>query len=254
MECTTMQPLVSCITPTYGRISFLQEMYWSWRQQEYENKELIILNDEENLIITINDPRVKIFNFNERFVGLGAKRNFCVENVSSDSEYILPFDDDDLFLPDHITSLVTGLIENPPFDRSKNFRHALIRDNCFIEILDGYNRPFFGASCFRTEVMRKFKFNEHYIMGEDTTWLDSNKISTYYISRKTPTFLYRTGMNIIHASWHKMDIRNGQQQKELYHKIGNSINKFEISTEIELNGQVSKNTEVLYKNMYNLYR
>jgi glycosyltransferase involved in cell wall biosynthesis len=248
-------PLVSCITPTYGRIHLLQEMYWSWCQQSYPNKELIIVNDQNNLTITSTDFRVKVFNFDKRFIGLGAKRNFCVEQTSPEAKYIMPFDDDDLFLPEHISSLVDGLEKYPTFHRAKNLQHVLINDNMFKEILVG-PRPFFGASCFQAHIMRHFKFKDEYVMGEDTTWLDGNGITTHFIARSTPTFLYRIGMNIIHASWHasKMDIHSQSEQVSLYNKIGNSAARFALPTTVELTANVTRGTENLYKIMLAKYK
>jgi glycosyltransferase involved in cell wall biosynthesis len=238
-------PLVSCITPTYGRFNFLKEMYWSFCQQVYENKELIIVNDEKNLILKCNDPRVKIFNIPERFIGLGAKRNFCISQISPDSKYVIPFDDDDLFLPEHISSLVAGLEKYPKFNRTKNNNHFRAMNNEFYDILPG-SRPLFCASCIHADLLRNNKFKDEYVMGEDTVWLEENNITTFFIDRNTPTFIYRSGMGVIHASDELIDINSESEQKNLHEKIGNSVNRIRFTTERELIPEISEKVKELY--------
>ena len=91
------QPLVTCITPTFGRFHLLKEMYWSWLQQDYRNKKLLILNDEPGLEIYCDNPDVTIINRKERTKGLGEKRNILWKHVHPKTKYIVTFDDDDLF-------------------------------------------------------------------------------------------------------------------------------------------------------------
>jgi glycosyltransferase involved in cell wall biosynthesis len=244
------KPLVSCITPTYGRAHLLPEMLWCWVNQTYKNKELIIVNDEANVVLYTNIPDVKIFNFNERFVGLGAKRNFCVDNTDPSAEFIFPFDDDDLFFPDHIESLVQGFDEEPDADITKNKRHFMAKDNCYEGIMEG-TWPFFGASCFSAKAMRTYRFKENYVMGEDVSFIDMNGLKSHYISLRHPTFVYRAGMGIIHASGHRIEVENPEAQKNLYDRIGNSIIKNEVSVEKLIEPTLSPLTSTLYNDLIN---
>lgn len=215
------EPLVTCITPTFGRLNFLKEMYWTWNRQDYQNKELLILNDQPDIEIECDNERVRIINLPERMVGLGAKRNMLFENIKPETKYIMPFDDDDLFLPKHISSLVKGLEENPTHHRSKNIDHFIVKHNHFQGVMHG-NQPFFGASCFNAELVKHIKFNDTFNMGEDTRWMDSNGISTFVV-RAWPTFIYRQGMNIVHASGHRIKSDDPSQQKMIFDKIGESV-------------------------------
>lgn len=239
------EPLVSCITPTFGRFHLLKEMYWCWDKQNYQNKELIIVNDQPNLVINCSDNRVKVLNFNKRFNCLGSKRNVCVDNTHLDTKYILPFDDDDLFFPDHIKTLVAGFSDGKFCHRTKNYRHMIIRNNVFEGVMEG-NQPFFGASCFDAKIMKEIRFPDKYIQGEDVSWMDSNRIIPYVISHPVPTFGYRLGMGIVHASGHHIDVNNLEQQQVIYDKIHNSINLNSEIQYVELVPELASDTKVLY--------
>lgn len=241
------EPLVSCITPTFGRFHLLREMYWSWNRQDYKNKELIILNDQPDLHIICDDERVRILNYTERFEGLGIKRNILLENIQEETKYIMPFDDDDLFLPKHISSLVEGLENNPKYHRSKNIDHFIIKNNDFTGVMHG-NQPFFGASCFSAEKVKHLRFNDSYIMGEDVRWMDNNKLTTFVVNHP-PTFLYRLGMGIVHASGHKINSDDPIQQKNLFDKIGSSVKiKTNIST-VKLTEYISPEAKMVYNKL-----
>lgn len=241
------QPLVTCITPTYNRFHLLREMYWTWNRQDYENRELFILNDHPNFHISCDDPRVKIVNMPERMVGLGAKRNYLFENVNPKTKYVMPFDDDDLFLPKHISSLVEALEANPGYHRSKNIDHIMSKDNQMTGIMHGA-QPFFGASCFNYEMVKDFKFNDTFIMGEDVRWMDSNGITTFVVNH-LPTFIYRLGMGIVHASGHKIVSDDPEQQQMIFDKIGAKAHKWENVKEIRLSESLTGDAAELYDRM-----
>lgn len=194
------QPLVTCITPTYGRFPYLCEMMQCWINQSYQNKELIIVNDQKNLVITTNIPNVKIFNFDERFVGLGAKRNFAIANANPASEYICPWDDDDLFFPEHIEFLVS-LFDDPTLDRVKNYKHFVSIDNNWFNLSHDTNETYFGASLFRKQVFIDYPFKDYLVMGEDADLFENKKLKMKLEQNPLiSSFVHRRGMNIPHAS------------------------------------------------------
>lgn len=104
-------PLVSCICPTYGRVPydiamFEECVYWFTRQ-EYANKELLICNDATNQELVCEVPGVRIINLCERFPTLGRKYNFMVSQAAGD--IVLPWEDDDISLPQRIPQSVKHL-------------------------------------------------------------------------------------------------------------------------------------------------
>lgn len=210
-------PFVTCITPTYGRFPLLCEMVWCWINQTYPNKELIIVNDQKNLTITCDVPGVKVFNFNERFVGLGAKRNFAIAHANPNSEFICPWDDDDLFFPEHIEFLVGIFGEDKALERVKNLKHFVSIDNNFFNVSYDTNQTYFGASLFRKQVFIDYPFKDYLVMGEDADLFDNKKLNMKLEQNPlVSSFVHRRGMGIPHAS----AVRQFSYDKGLQDEIG----------------------------------
>lgn len=72
-------PLVTCVCPTFNRPSegmeLLEEAVESFLRQDYEQKELLILNDCPEQVLVCDAPGVRVVNFPSRFPSLGEKRN-----------------------------------------------------------------------------------------------------------------------------------------------------------------------------------
>lgn len=103
-----MKALVVC--PTFGRIPYLNRMLASFLSQEYDDKELVIINDDVNVEICCEYPEVTCINLNKKIL-LPQKRN--IGNSIGYHDVILPHDDDDIFLPDRISNHVKQFQENP---------------------------------------------------------------------------------------------------------------------------------------------
>jgi glycosyltransferase involved in cell wall biosynthesis len=94
-------PLVSCCCLTYGRIDRLQEALACFLAQDYAGpKELVILNSLPDQTLSFSHPEVRIVNLPKRPPNLGATRNLAVSECRG--EIILPYDDDDIYLPQFI--------------------------------------------------------------------------------------------------------------------------------------------------------
>lgn len=106
---------VSCLLTTYNRYPeygfIVDEAVYSFIVQDYENKELLIINDtpgqelhidEEAVKILGGDPsQIKIFNLNERFSSLPEKIAWGVEQATGD--WLMRWDDDDICLHKRIS-------------------------------------------------------------------------------------------------------------------------------------------------------
>lgn len=100
---------ISIIIPTIGKWDLLVEALDSIFAQTYDNWEAIIVNDGgpkpcgKICKYLINQPKVKYFEFSKN-EGRSSARNHGIAN--STGIYIAYLDDDDLFYPDHLETLI----------------------------------------------------------------------------------------------------------------------------------------------------
>ena len=107
-------PLVTALCPTYGRFSLLREALACFLAQDYPNKQLIILNDApEPILLTTHYSLLTLVNRPAPFANLGEKRQWLLERAAS--PLCAHWDDDDLYLPWHLSMCVEFLLERPEF-------------------------------------------------------------------------------------------------------------------------------------------
>ena len=113
MDWHEHRPGVSILCPTYGRTARLPGLVQSYLQQRYTGPlELIILNDrgDQTLSLAPLGPSlvatrpIILRNVAAQYPTLGEKRN--VLTVMSQYPYVMWWDDDDRYLPDHVESSV----------------------------------------------------------------------------------------------------------------------------------------------------
>ncbi len=118
------QPLVSCIMPTKGRPEFVKQSIKYFLDQDYHNKELIIVYDNDLDLPALN------YSANIKKVeagpgsSIGNKRNLAIKN--SNGSIIAHWDDDDIYAFNRLsmqiepiisgTADITGLTETLLFD------------------------------------------------------------------------------------------------------------------------------------------
>ncbi len=105
------RPLVSCIVPTMNRPEKLQRALQSLVSQSYDNWEAIVVNDageDVHELVSKIDPKGRIkYLCHSSNKGLSAARNTGI--WASQGELLCYLDDDDRFLPEHLTTLVSAL-------------------------------------------------------------------------------------------------------------------------------------------------
>jgi glycosyltransferase involved in cell wall biosynthesis len=102
-------PFVSCIMPTANRQHFIPYAIDYFLNQNYQNTELIILDDgikPAHSFISDN-PRIQ-YRYSRTKKSIGSKRNLCCEEAKGD--IIVHWDDDDWYAHDWISKQVTALI------------------------------------------------------------------------------------------------------------------------------------------------
>jgi glycosyltransferase involved in cell wall biosynthesis len=105
-------PLVSCIMPTYNRRAFLPQAIQSFLQQDYPNRELIIVDDGSDGIQDLIPAAANIrYVQSRRRLSIGAKRNLACQEARG--EFIAHWDDDDWYSPDRLRYQVVPLVTGP---------------------------------------------------------------------------------------------------------------------------------------------
>ncbi len=99
---------VTCLCPTYGRFSLMQESLNYFFNQTYEAKKLLILNDAPESF-TCDYPNVEVVNVEDRFETLGHKRQALLE--MADTPYVAQWDDDDVYLPWHLEMCMSEILD-----------------------------------------------------------------------------------------------------------------------------------------------
>jgi glycosyltransferase involved in cell wall biosynthesis len=109
MMSTAEQPLVSCIMPTADRRRFVPLAIQNFLQQDYPNRELVILDDGKDSVADLSpaDGRVKYIRMPHRQT-VGAKRNQCIR--ASQGDLIVHWDDDDWVAPHRIRYQVETML------------------------------------------------------------------------------------------------------------------------------------------------
>ncbi|HKZ39134.1 MAG TPA: glycosyltransferase [Chryseolinea sp.] len=104
-------PLVSCIMPTCNRRAFVPQAIRNFLRQDYENKELVIVDDGSDCIkdLVPDNSQIRYIQLSKKMT-LGEKRNYCVRESRGD--LIMHWDDDDWMAPYRISYQLSELIKN----------------------------------------------------------------------------------------------------------------------------------------------
>ena len=103
-------PMVSVLIPTFNRRRYLSEALCSVLQQSYRNLQVIVINDGgedvSDIVNSFNDPRIIFINRKEN---RGKAFSLNEALVRTEGKYIAYLDDDDLYYPNHVETLVNAL-------------------------------------------------------------------------------------------------------------------------------------------------
>jgi len=105
----TNQPLVSCIMPTANREKFIPLAIDYFLQQDYQNLELVIIDDGIQSVSALipNNPKIRYF-YTPPIGTIGVKRNYACQKANG--EIIVHWDDDDWYAPDWVSKQVDALL------------------------------------------------------------------------------------------------------------------------------------------------
>jgi hypothetical protein len=108
---------VTCLCPTYGRFQLLREALACFLAQDYPGeKRLLILNDADRLIhvpevsdLYSETNSLTIVHDYGQYTCLGQKRQFLLHRA--ETPLVAHWDDDDLYLPWHLSRSVAALLD-----------------------------------------------------------------------------------------------------------------------------------------------
>lgn len=127
---------VLLVTPTYGRLPFLGRLVASFLSQTYDDKELVLVNDDSNVQLVCDVKGVTCINMNKRIL-VAQKRNLATQLGYHD--LYIPHDDDDVFLPDRIANHVEIHKENPEINLYRNQASYILYGDSFHQDESTYN-------------------------------------------------------------------------------------------------------------------
>lgn len=103
-------PLVSVLIPTYNRPQYFSIALASVLQQSYRNLQVVVVNDGgedlSDIINSFRDPRLIFINRKEN---RGKAYSLNEALYQAEGKYVAYLDDDDLYYPNHIETLVNAL-------------------------------------------------------------------------------------------------------------------------------------------------
>lgn len=111
------EPLVSCIMPTADRRPFISQALRHFLRQDYEKRELIVLDDGNDMVADLipQDERIRYVRLPRR-CSMGAKHNMACELARG--EVIVHWDDDDWMSERRISYQLRELLPQPLFTLS----------------------------------------------------------------------------------------------------------------------------------------
>ena len=151
------QPLVSCLTATYGRHTLVEQVLSCFLNQDYDDAELVILNNHPEPLFVSSIVRdhhsltVRVVN-ESGYKTLGACRNRLLELAQG--EFVRTWDDDDLYLPWTLSQGMSLIGDAPAF---KPARSWFTTDMSKFEL---QRNVFEAAMLVRTDVARKYGYKE----------------------------------------------------------------------------------------------
>lgn len=202
----------SVVIPVYNKADTILETVRSVLAQSYEDREIIIVDDgsSDALETTLGPVRGQIRLVRQQNAGVSAARNRGIQE--SRGEYVCFLDADDLWLPDHLTTLSSAIEARPETRflstmyrttypdgtmRSKLFllqkKPELIWLENYFEFVLKYSTTFIHTDtvCIHRSILKDQRFEVGERIGEDTDlWY---RIAAYYplLLVRRETAIYR---------------------------------------------------------------
>jgi len=128
--------LVSCICPTHDRRQWLARSIQCFRSQDYEQRELVILDDGKDPVADIvpNHPLIRYHRIDHKLT-IGGKRNLLCELAQGN--FIAHWDDDDWYPSWRLSRQMAAILQTP----------AMICGTSDLYFIDQSSRKAFRYTC-----------------------------------------------------------------------------------------------------------
>lgn len=196
----------SIITSTYKRTDLLSRAVESVLNQTHSDWEMIIVNDSPDDSSYINfsentkDSRIHYFK-NEQNSGVNFSRNFALDNVSADSQFVIFLDDDDWFAKDALENFAKLISENQnekwfvtnrAYAKGKSLTHFPKADTGYSyawDYLISKRCKGDATHCIKTTLIRDTRFSKLILQAEE--W-----IFFYQVGLKSKIFYHNHNSTI----------------------------------------------------------
>ena len=187
-----MNPLVSVITPTYNRPSFIPQLIRIYKSQLYpkDKLEFIVADDGD---ISVEDyfrdiSWIKYHRFNKK-ISLGEKRNFL--NSKAKGDIIVCMDDDDYYSPDYVKYVVKELNRTKTLVAgcSVTYQYNISQNMIYETPHFNDNHSCNGMLCYRREYLKTHKYENN------KDWAEEKYFMNGYTDKLTQ--LKKFGLNLV---------------------------------------------------------
>jgi hypothetical protein len=223
---STHRPKVACLCPTYKRPRELANVIECFLRQDYpaELRELIVLDDAGQYVPdAITTPGVKLITTPHRFRTLGEKRNASAALSSPDAVIYSVWDDDDVYLPWHISAAVAALEQT---GADYTIPTALYTENRKRLAPKSNGQMFHGAWAFRRAAFERVGGYPWIQSGQDQGLLRRFKAASLRRADPIrfdprPSYIYRWGTTP--CGWHISGLNRQDGYERVAAKQGESI-------------------------------
>lgn len=160
----TKRPLVSIVLPSYNGERFLEKQLDSIFAQSCQDFELIVTDDvstDNTVAILQRYVQRENFHYSVNRQNLGFIQNFCQALKRARGQYIAPCDQDDIWLPHKLETLLANAGENlliysnsKLVDEQERPLGKSLRESLKVNFISGNNhRAFYYANCVAAHTM-----------------------------------------------------------------------------------------------------
>lgn len=209
--------MLSVLTMTYKRSHILEEAIQSFLLQDFQDAEMVVLNDSPDVSYVFDHPRVRVINHPTRFPNLSKKLQYGFTQCQGDWVYRL--DDDDLLAPDALKNVSEWVKEGKDIVRACKAFYLLNND------YQGFSDNINNGNVYSKKYLSRVIFSDNSI-GEDVeiTFKQGAEIFT----GQEPTMIYRWGGDTFHIS--ALGVENADKSDYLFNKIEERVKEEGIIT------------------------